>query len=163
MTRLLARALDRSALLDAHWVGRLVVGGYVWPLGEPATEAAAQVRLVNSNVCALAANFVYAGFTPVIDWVVPNRQQLDTYRDALTSRQLLLVVLDPGSSTCRERNEHRVPEEQHFFDDYEQLSSSMYSFRDLGWWIDTSTQTAGETVQHILDEGLARAVVPQLS
>lgn len=159
VTRLVAQALNRSALIDAHSVGRMVVGGYVWPLGEPANEAAAQVRLVNANVCALAANFADAGFTPVIDWVVPNAQQLKSYRDALASRRLLLVVLDPGSAVCRERNEHRPPQEQHFFDDYEGLRSSMHSFRDLGWWLDTSTLTVEQTVQQILDDSIAQVAL----
>jgi cytidylate kinase len=44
---LVARALSRPALIDAHVVSRLVVTWYVWPLGEPADEAARQVRLRN--------------------------------------------------------------------------------------------------------------------
>ena len=159
VTRLVAQALGRSALLDAHSVGRMVVGSYVWPLGEPADEAAAQVRLVNKNVCALAVNFADAGFTPVIDWVIPDGQQLRTYSDALASHRLLLVVLDPGSDVCRERNEHRPPEEQHFFDGYEELRSSMHGFRDFGWWLNTSTLTVEQTVQQVLDESVARAAV----
>jgi hypothetical protein len=37
------------------------VGGYVWPLGEPAVEAARQVELRNRNLCTLANNFSDAG------------------------------------------------------------------------------------------------------
>lgn len=132
VTRLVAQALTRSALLDAHSIGRMAVGGYVWPLGEPADEAAAQVRLVNANVCALAANFADAGFTPVIDWVVPDSQQLETYREVLTSHRLLLVVLDPGSAVCRHRNENRPTHEQFFFDGYEELRPGRVRPRDLG-------------------------------
>ena len=74
-----ARALSRSALIDAHVVSRLVASGYVWPLGEPADEAARQVRLLNADLCALAADFAEAGFTPVIDVVLPDGDQLDTF------------------------------------------------------------------------------------
>lgn len=51
---LVAGALSRSALIDAYFVSRLVASGYVWPLGEPADEAARQVRLLNTNLCSLA-------------------------------------------------------------------------------------------------------------
>ena len=160
VTRLVAQALSRSALLDAHSFGRMVVGGYVWPLGAPVDEAAAQVRLINSNVCAVAANFAAARFTPVIDWVVPDGQQLATYRAALAHHRLLLVVLDPGSTVCRSRNELRSPEEQFFFDGYDELRASMNSFRDLGWWFDTSALTPEQTAQRILDEAVTRVVTP---
>jgi hypothetical protein len=73
-----ARALSRAALIDAYFVGTLVVSGYVWSPGEPADEAARQVHLLNLNLCSLAANFADAGFTPVIDVVLPGGGQLDT-------------------------------------------------------------------------------------
>lgn len=139
----------------------MVVGGYVWPLGEPAAEAARQVQLANANVCLLADTFAGAGFTPVIDWVVPDAGQLDTYRAALAGRRLLLVVLDPGTSVCQSRNATRPPEEQFFFDGYDQLRASMGGYRDLGWWFDTSDLSTEQTVQRILDEAVVRAVLPQ--
>ena len=116
ISRLVADELTRSALMDSFFIGRLIASGYVWPLGEPADEAARQVRLLNTNVCALAGNFADAGFTPVIDIVLPDGEQLDTYRKALASRRLLLIVLDPGAEVCRHRNETRPPEQQFFFD-----------------------------------------------
>ena len=67
VSRLVAQALSRAALLNGDFVGELVVSGRVWALGEPAEEAARVVRLCNDNPCALAANFADAGFTPVVD------------------------------------------------------------------------------------------------
>ncbi len=162
LTRLVAAALTRAALVDAHLVGTMIVGGYVWPLGEPAEEAARQVQLLNANVCAVAANFANAGFTPVIDWVVPDAVQLETYRAALAGRRLLLVVLDPGTSVCRSRNAVRAPEEQFFFNGYDELRASMGSYRDVGWWFDTSALSPEETAQRLLDEAVFRAVLPHV-
>ena len=153
VSRLLAQRLSRSALVEADFVGRMVVGGYVWPLGEPADEAARQVRLLNTNLCALASNFVDGGFTPVLDLVVPDAEHLQAFRLGLASRRLLLVVLDPGADACRHRNQIRAPEEQFFFDDYEHLRASMRSgFGDVGWWFDTSDLGAEQTVDSILLE-----------
>jgi adenylylsulfate kinase-like enzyme len=160
VSRLVAHALSRSARLDAYFVSTMVVSGYVWPLGQPADEAARQVQLLNTNLCALAANFADAGFTPVVDLVIPDGQQLAVYRGALAAPGLLLVVLDPGSAVCRARNEVRAPEEQFFFDGYEELRESMqHGFGNLGWWFDTSELTPEQTAQRILDEASLRAVV----
>lgn len=74
-----ARSLSRSAMINCDAIARLVVGGYVWPLGDPPHEAARQVALCNANICSLANNFIDAGFTPVIDWIVPDADQLDVY------------------------------------------------------------------------------------
>lgn len=159
---LVAGALSRSALIDAYYVSRLVASGYVWPLGEPADEAARQVQLLNTNLCALAANFADAGFTPVIDFVLPDREQLSRFRKALASYRLLLVVLDPGAAVCQHRNEIRPPQDQFFFDGYEELRASMRDgFGDIGWWFDTSALSPQQTAQRILDEGSFRAVVEQ--
>lgn len=157
---LVSRALCRSALLDAFFVSRLVVSGYVWPLGEPGNEAARQVRLLNTNLCSLAANFADAGFTPVLDLVVPDGKQLATYREALAPYRLLLVVLDPGAAVCRHRNEIRPPQEQFFFDGYEGLRASMrHGFGDVGWWFDTSDLDPEQTAQRILSESAVRAAL----
>lgn len=157
---LVAAALSRSALIDSYDIGRLVASGYVWPLGEPADEAARQVRLLNTNLCALAANFAAACFTPVIDLVLSDLKQLDTYREALASHRLLLVVLDPGSAVCRYRNEIRPPEHQFFFDGYDELHESMRrGFGHLGWWFDTSDLDPEQTAQRILGEAAGRAVL----
>lgn len=160
VSRLVAQALTRSALLNGDFFNELIVSGRVWALGEPAEEAGRQVRLCNDNLCALAENFAAAGSTPVLDWIIPDKHQLDLYRDILGHRRLLLVVLDPGSDVCQSRSMMRSPEQQFFFDDYDNLTTSMRNgFGDVGWWFDNSHLTPDETATHILSEAAARAVV----
>lgn len=160
ITDLVTRALTRSARLDGFFVSQLVVSGHVWALGEPADEAARQVRLCHANLCALAGNVADAGFTPVIDTVVPDREQLGHFRDGLAGRPLLLVVLDPGADACIERNANRPPREQFFFDGYDRLRRTMRDgFGELGWWLDTSGLTAEETAAQILQQAPTRALV----
>ena len=156
VSRLVAQALTRSALLRGDFVSRLVVSGHVWALGEPAEEAARQTRLCNDNLVALARNLATAGFTPVIDWVVPGREQLDVFVDGLGDLGLRLLVLDPGGPACRARNEQRAPEEQFFFDGHETLMATMSEeFGELGWWFDTSALTVEETVAHVVADAYA--------
>ena len=151
VSSLVAQRLARSALLDGDFVTRLIMRGRVWALGEPADEAARQVRLCNANLCALAANFADAGFTPVIDSVIPDREQLDFFLDALSPRPVLLVVLVPSIPVCRYRNTIRDPRDQFFFDDYETLTAGMRrGFGAIGWWFDTSSLAPDETADAVV-------------
>lgn len=157
---LVAQALERSALLSGDQINRLVVSGHVWALGAPAEEAARQVQLCNRNLCDLAGNFADAGFTPVIDWIVPDRAQLDFFLETLAPRRVLLIVLTPTSDVCRQRNAIRDRDDQFFFDGYESLRASMRDgFGTVGWWFDTSDLTPEQTARQIIVDALSRAVV----
>lgn len=154
----LARRLARSALLRGDVISRLIVGGQVWALGEPADEAARQVHLCNTNLCTLAANVADAGFTPVIDWIIPDRDQLDFFLSRLHPRTVLLVVLSPGADTCRQRDDRRDAAEQFPFDRHDALTATMREgFGSMGWWLDSSMLTADETVQQVFDRATTLA------
>lgn len=159
VTRLVASALTRSALLDGYFISTLVVSGRVWALGEPVDEATRQVALRNDNLCVLATNLADAGFTPIIDTVIPDRAQLDVFRRALQPR-LRLIILDPGTDVCKRRNATRPAIDQFFFDGYAELRASMRAgFGDLGWWFDTSARTVEATVLRVLAEVNDRGLV----
>ena len=160
VTRLVADQLPRSARLDGYFISTLVVSGHVWALGEPADEAERQVELCNRNLCTLANNFSDAGFAPVIDTVIPDREQLDFFVSLLPARQVLFVVLSPGIDVCRYRNTIRDPRERFDFDGYEALDAGMKGeFGDVGWWFDTAALTPGQTADRILHEAPNRALV----
>lgn len=136
----------------------MIVNGFVWALGEPADEAARQVELLHRNLCALAGNFADAGFTPLIDAMIPSRAKLDVFLDLLSPRQLLFVVLAPGIEVCRHRNEIRDPDDRFDFDGYDALEADMHrEFGDAGWWIDTSAITPAQTADRIIAEAHHRA------
>ncbi len=134
VTRLVASQLDRAARIDGDELSAMIISGGVWALGEPADEAARQVDLCSRNVCALAQNFVSTDFTAVIDRIIPDRRQLDRITQLLEPLRPLLVVLDPGSATCRTRNATRDPNQRWEFPGYETLEASMrQEFGDRGW------------------------------
>ena len=156
VTRLVAERLPRSARLDGDEVNAMIVNGFVWALGEPADEAARQVELLHRNLCALANNFADAGFTPLIDAMVPSRATLEFFRELLSPR-LLFVVLAPGIEVCRYRNTIRDPKDRFDFDGYERLEAGMRrELGDAGWWLDSAELTAEQTSDRILDR-LTRA------
>lgn len=160
VTRLVAERMTRSARLAGDFISTLVVGGRVWALGEPADEAARQVELCNRNLCMLANNFSDAGFMPVIDWVIPDREQLDFFVSLLPTRQVLFVVLAPGIEVCQQRNTIRDPQERDDFDGYQDLDADMKrELADVGWWFDTAALTPGETADRIIRESRHRGVV----
>lgn len=153
VTRIVAERLPRSARLGGDEVNAMIVNGFVWALGEPADEAARQVELLHRNLCALANNFVDAGFIPLIDAMIPSRAKLDFFVEHLSPRRMLFVVLAPGIEVCRYRNTIRDPAERFDFDGYERLEADMRrEFGDTGWWLDTSGLTAGETADRIVEE-----------
>ncbi|MGW1867640.1 phosphotransferase [Streptomyces mauvecolor] len=160
VTRIVAGLLPRSARLDGDRISRLIVGGRVGALGEPADEAARQVDLCNRNLCTLANNISDAGFTPVIDWIIPDRRQLDFFVDLLPARQVFLVVLVPGIAACRCRNTIRDPHERFDFDGYERLDADMKrELGDVGWWFDTASLTPEQTADQVIREARHRALV----
>jgi chloramphenicol 3-O-phosphotransferase len=151
VSRAVAQRLERSALLDGDAINALTVSGFVWALGEPADEAARQVDLLHTNLCALAANFADASFTPVVDAVIADRGRLDFFLETLAPRRVLLVVLTPGADVCRARNLGRSPESQFFFEGHEALMAGMRAdFGTIGWRLDSSQLSLEETVQQIV-------------
>lgn len=158
VTRLVAERLPRSARLDGDEFNKMIVSGFVWALGEPADEAARQVELLHRNLCALANNFADAGFTPLIDAMIPSRERLDFSLELLPARRVLFVVLAPGIEVCRYRNTIRDPRERFDFDGYEGLDAAMKrELGDTGWWFDTAALTPEETADRIVREAHRRA------
>lgn len=160
VTRLVAERLPRSARLDGDDLNRMIVSGRVWALGEPADEAARQVELCNRNLCSLANNFAAAGFSPVIDSVIPSREQLDFFVALLAPRPVSFVVLAPGIEVCKYRNTIRDARERFDFDGYDALDADMRrELGDVGWWFDTAALTPDETVDHVLRDAHRRGLV----
>jgi hypothetical protein len=103
---LIARQLPRSAHVEAEALQRFIVGGSVWPDGEPRAEAMRQLRLRGRNVAMLADSFFEAGFTPIVDDVV-IASRLGELQADLRSRPLLFVLLVPRLDVVQKRNRER--------------------------------------------------------
>ena len=132
-------------------VNMMIRSGSVGFMGAPATEALRQDELCNRNMCALANNFVDFGFTVFLDTVLVDRAELDFFIALMSPRPVRLVILAPGIDVCKDRNANRAPEERFDFDGYARLQAEMANeFGDVGWWLDTSEQTARETADLIV-------------
>src|SRR5262245_60188617 len=101
--RLLAERLERSVFIEGDLLQGWIVSGNVWPGQAPADESARQIHLNMKNQCLLAQSYAAAGFTPVVDYVIVRRGDLDGYRRDLAGLSIHLVVLHPSARVVIER------------------------------------------------------------
>ena len=77
--------------------------------GRFAPGSEAQIHLCVRNQCLLAQSFAEAGFTPVLDYVIVNRERVEGYQRQLPGRTLRLVTLAPGIEATLARDRARTP------------------------------------------------------
>ena len=96
---------DFTAHIDGDALGKAIVSGQVAPDEKPKQESDRQIELSIRNQCLLARSYAEAGFTPVIEYAVQTRYQLDAYRNYLAGGKIRLVVAlkDDDSSPIAER------------------------------------------------------------
>jgi predicted kinase len=154
-----AARLPKAAQVRGDDMNLMIKSGYVGWMDEPADEALRQDELCNRNLCALANNFVDAGFTVLMDTVLADRAELDYFLALMSPRPVRLVVLAPGIDVCKHRNATRAPIERFDFDGYEQLEADMArEFGDAGWWFDTSELGPDESARRLVAEVAERTV-----
>ena len=163
--RLLAARFERSVFIEGDLLQGWIVTGGVWPGTEPVDEASRQIRLNMRNQCLLARSYAAAGFTPVIDYVVVSRADLEGYRHDLNGLVLHLVVLHPGKSVVIGREADRDKSRRHKLrhgltigEHYAHLEEPLIAeLSDVGLWIDNATLAPAATVDAILaSRGRAR-------
>jgi chloramphenicol 3-O-phosphotransferase len=161
VSRLLAGRFERGVHVEADALQRMIVSGGIWVTDKqsPAPvlgEAQAQLRLRLHNACLLARSFRDAGFTAVIDDIIIG-ERWDHLQEDLRSLPFHLVVLAPAVAEVERRDAAREKTVgggwAAYLDDEQRRTMS-----GVGLWLDTSEQTAEETVEEIMrrvwDEGL---------
>ncbi len=143
---LLAKRFERGVHIEANLVQQMIVAGGVWPEWEPREEAMQQFQLRRRNVSMLADSFFGAEFTPVIDDIVIG-SHIDEYFSNVRSRPLLFVMLVPRPEVIRAREASRGKQ---MFDKWAHLDDVARNPSPFGLWIDSSEQTAEETVDEIV-------------
>jgi adenylylsulfate kinase-like enzyme len=159
VARLVAERLPRAAHVEADWLQyRMTVSGLVPPGEEPEHEAQHQLRLRVRNFCAVADNFLEAGFVPVVDDLIPDRGRLDYGKRLLRSRPVLFVVLDPGLEVCLERDRRRGG--QQLGPVFGALDEVMRAeLAGMGWWLDNGKLSPAETADLIVDQAQLSAEI----
>jgi predicted kinase/predicted nucleotidyltransferase len=152
VARLLAQRFERGVHIEADLLQHMIVSGGagVQEPGEPQGEAAQQYRLRLKHMCLLARSFFEAGFTVVLDDIMPG-ESWRYMQDLLQGLPYSLVILAPRVEVVaqvrdRQRSKRPLGEAWAVYLDQ--------AFREtmpgIGCWIDSSDQTPEETVEQIL-------------
>ena len=161
---LLARRFDRGAHVSADALQKMIVSGREWPQSSQTNanspdvtgEAGRQLRLRLRNMCLLGRSFFQAGFTAVLDDIVIDGRIDDLRRD-LAGVDFMFVMLTPNIATVRDREGQRGT---NLWPEWEWLTEQVLDApRDIGLWLDTSDQTAEETVDEIMRRAWDEALV----
>lgn len=166
VSALLARRFTRGAHVSADALQKMILSGASWPVAgqsninhEVEGETAEQLRLRLHNACLVARSFYDAGFTAVIDDIIVGRR-LDQLREELHDVPLYFVMLVPSREVVREREGGRGSE---LWREWEWLTESIQASPDRpGLWLDSSRQTADETVDEIMRRAWDEALLSPL-
>jgi hypothetical protein len=162
---LLARQFERGVHVRGGQFYKWAVRGWIHPWDSDRTEARKLLDLRYRLSAQAASEYCDAGFTTVVQDNIFG-EDIRTWLEAVSARPRHLVVLRPSVAVALERDRARRravgkiayrPEST----DADQLDALLASTPRIGLWLDTSTQTAIETVQTIL-ERQPEAVVDSL-
>jgi GrpB-like predicted nucleotidyltransferase (UPF0157 family) len=149
VARLLAERFERGVYLEGDFFRRSVVSGRVEVTPDASPEAAEQLRLRYRLAATAADAYCQAGFTVALEDVVAG-PLLAEYMTLIRSRPCHVIVLMPSleALAAREAARHNKGYEQWTVGElYEGFATKTPR---IGHWLDTSDQTAEETVDEIL-------------
>jgi hypothetical protein len=159
---LLARHFERGVHVRGGQFYRWAVRGWIHPWDVDQAESRKLLDLRYRLSALVAAEYCEAGFTTVVQDNIFG-EDIRTWLQAVPVRPRHLVVLRPGVAVVIERDRARYrdvgkvayrPETP----DAHQLDTLLATSPRIGLWLDTSTQTAMETVRTILERQPEAAV-----
>ena len=149
VARLLAARFERAVHIEGDIFRRFIVTGRADMTPNPPLEALEQLRLRYRIAANVVDTYFDEGFTVVVEDVVAGGF-LGEYRTMIRSRPCHVVVLLPSTDTLAAREAGRDNKGYTHWD----VAQLHAVFADeparVGIWLDTSNQTAGETVDQIL-------------
>lgn len=149
----LARRFPLAAHVDDDMLISMIVSGYRPPTIEGDREADRQILLRARNAALLIDSFAAAGIVPVFDDVVVRRSHLNFYRQMVKTNPFYVVVLAPSLEVALRRDQQRKKQAAELWRHLDEVLRE--ELKDEGRWIDSSSLTIDETVDAILDLGVA--------
>jgi chloramphenicol 3-O-phosphotransferase len=154
---LLAIRLPRSVHIHGDMFRRMVVNGRADMTPNPSPDAIAQLNLRYDLAAMAADRYAEAGFDAVVQDVILGKDLADFVK-RIASPDRYLVVLSPRVSALEWREEQRMKTGYVHFSPDALDAVLQNETTQIGYWLDSSSQTADETVQDIL-ANLQRAAV----
>lgn len=149
VARLLAERFQRGVYLEGDLFRRSIVAGRAEMTPEASAEAIEQLRLRYRLAAAAADSYHEAGFAVALEDVVAG-PLLAEYVELIRSRPLHVVVLLPSVEVLAAREAARTQKGYGRWTSEELHSGFAADTPRLGLWLDTSAQTAEQTVTEIL-------------
>ncbi|MFR9730176.1 AAA family ATPase [Saccharopolyspora sp. MS10] len=149
VAQLLAERLPNSVHLRGDLFRRMIVNGRADMTPEPTEAATGQLRLRHRLTAQTCEQYTAAGFTVIAQDVVLGEHLSDLAHEIRT-RPLYVVVLAPGADTVADREAAR---DKDSYDEWTvRALDAVLRERTprIGLWLDTSGQTAEDTVEEIL-------------
>jgi cytidylate kinase len=157
VAQLLAERFDRGVHVRGDVFRRMVVSGRDEMSMAPSDEAIDQLRLRYKLGAATADVYATAGFTVVVQDVIIGHH-LREYVERIRTRPLHVIILAPRVDVLAAREEGRAKTAYRGIDTPAAMDAALREDTPrIGLWLDTSEQTAEETVDEILmrrDESL---------
>jgi chloramphenicol 3-O-phosphotransferase len=149
VARLLAERFERGVYLEGDFFRRSIVSGRVEMTTDASAEAVEQLRLRYRLAAAAADAYFDAGFTVALEDVVAGGL-LGEYRTMIRSRPCHVIVLMPSLEAIAAREAGRQQKGYTAWALEELYEGFAATTPRVGLWLDTSDQTAEETVDVIL-------------
>jgi GrpB-like predicted nucleotidyltransferase (UPF0157 family) len=149
VARLLVERFERGVYLEGDFFRRSIVGGRVEMTPDASREAVEQLRLRYRLAAAAADAYCEAGFTVALEDVVAGHL-LGEYRTMIRSRPCHVIVLMPSLEAIAAREAGRLRKGYAAWTVEELYEGFAATTPRVGLWLDTSDQTAEETVDEIL-------------
>jgi gluconate kinase len=163
--RLLAERFDRGAFIEGDQMWKLVVSGAEDMGGtEPSDEAVRQYMRRLRHGAMLADSFFESGFSAVHSDIVMG-DSMRPYLEMVSNRPLFVVMLYPSRDAVVARERARTKNAyRDLGPTLEDAVDTFYGWIDaterVGLWLDTSDQTAEESVDEIMARAWDEALVP---
>jgi GrpB-like predicted nucleotidyltransferase (UPF0157 family) len=149
VARLLAGRFERGVYLEGDFFRRSIVSGRVEMTPDASAEAVEQLRMRYRLAAAAADAYFEAGFTVALEDVVAGGL-LGEYRTMIRSRPCHVIVLMPSLEAIAAREAGRRQKSYTAWTVEELYEGFAATMPRVGLWLDTSDQTAEETVDAIL-------------
>jgi GrpB-like predicted nucleotidyltransferase (UPF0157 family) len=149
VARLLAERFARGVYLEGDFFRRSIVGGRAEMTPHPSPQAVEQLRLRYHLAATAADGYCQAGFTVALEDVVAG-PLLGEYRTLIRSRPCHVIVLMPSLEAVAGREAARQTKGYTQWPVEELYEGFASGTPRVGLWLDTSDQTAEETVEEIL-------------
>jgi hypothetical protein len=163
VARLLAGRFERGVCVPGDTIREMVVSGRAEMTPDPPAEALRQLTLRYAATLSVAEIYLGAGFDVVVEDVIIG-PVLPEFLSLVPVPEFHLVFLDPDAAAIlqRERGRHKVA---YGFDQWSVLGLQAV-LRDeterIGLWLDTTRQSAKQTVDAILsDPDASRVRLPR--